>query len=156
MSLRRPRTCIPRNTLAIAIRVLAIGHTGTPSGRALVSNQMPGYFVVDLPSLGGTLSEGRHVDTRGVVAGLSDLPGGTTRRAVLWIDGVPRDLGTFGGPNSAVVFTDFPNRGPVVGIAETSVVDPRNEAFSCPEFFPGFRPPEPVSSAAASSGRTAP
>lgn len=138
MTVNSIRILITRSTLAIALLAFATV-APTPNVRASTSGQASSYRIVDLPSLGGLISEGRHVNTRGVVAGFSDLAGGTTRHAVLWIDGLPQDLRTLGGLNSAVVFTDFPDNGPVVGIAETSETDPRNEAFSCPEFFPGFR-----------------
>jgi hypothetical protein len=46
MTLIRPRPCILRNTVAIPILVLAIGHTGIASVRALISSQTASYFVV--------------------------------------------------------------------------------------------------------------
>jgi probable HAF family extracellular repeat protein len=130
MTVRHLRKAIVRGTLTIALSLLALWATHVATVPVLTRGQTPSYLVIDLPSLTpGTVSEGRHVNNEGVVSGLSHESRGA-RRATAWIDGQPHDLGTLGGPHSAVIFTDFTGGGPIVGIAETGLVDPRNEAFS--------------------------
>ena len=138
MTVKHPRTAIVRGTVAIAASLLALGISRVGVLPALTQERSPRYFVVDLEPLGSGASEGRHVSNNGVVSGLSDIDG-PFRRATIWIDRQPQDLGTLGGPHSAVIFTDFPHGGPIVGIAETGIVDDRREAFSCSSFFPGGR-----------------
>jgi probable HAF family extracellular repeat protein len=48
----------------------------------------------------------------------------------IWV-GTPIDLGTLGGPNSAVAWPNKNNRGQISGIAETADMNPFNEAWSC-------------------------
>jgi len=133
------RKTISRAALAIPAAIFVIGTTPVENASAL-RQATPRYFVTDLPSLGGPTSEGRNIDNSGMVAGISDLPGGATRHAVRWLREEIRDLGTLGGPNSAVLWTDRNHGRTIIGIAEGDEVDPRNEAFSCSEFFPGGRP----------------
>jgi probable HAF family extracellular repeat protein len=94
------------------------------------------YHVVTLESLGGLSSGGNSINDVGVVAGYSNLPGDTTRHAMLWVYGLPFDLGTLGGPNSSVAWPVKNNRGIIAGIAETDEIDPNDEAWSCANFFP--------------------
>lgn len=93
------------------------------------------YSVVSLVSLGGTMSGASSVNDRGWVSGFSTLPGDQTQHAVLWRNGQKFDLGTLGGPNSSVSWPNH-NRRTVVGIAETSDIDPLGETWSCAAFFP--------------------
>jgi probable HAF family extracellular repeat protein len=95
------------------------------------------YDVVDLPSLGGTRSQGNSVNNRGWVAGFSRLPADQSRRATLWRDGALTDLGTLGGPNSSVGWPVKNNRGIVVGISQTAMPEPLGERWSCSAFFTG-------------------
>ncbi len=91
------------------------------------------YQVVKLPSLGGTLSRGLAINSQGWVAGWSDLPDGT-RRAVLWQNATSiLNLGTLGGPGSGstVPWPGLNDQGMVVGISQTSLVDPLDEDWSC-------------------------
>lgn len=102
------------------------------------SNAPPEYSVVKYESsLGGTNSRGYAINNRGWVAGFSNEAGNTSRHAVLWRDGALTDLGTLGGPNSAVFWPGINNRGLVVGIAQTADPEPLGEAWSCSAFFPG-------------------
>lgn len=94
------------------------------------------YHVITLESLGGTDSGGNSINDVGVVAGYSNLPGDTTRHAMLWVYGLPFDLGTLGGPGSSVVWPAKNNRGIITGIAETADIDPNDEAWSCSAFIP--------------------
>jgi probable HAF family extracellular repeat protein len=95
------------------------------------------YTITELGSLGGTSSAGSSINNQGWVAGFSNLPGDGFTHATLWRDGSAHDLGTLGGPNSAVLWPVKNNRGIVVGVAETADMDPRRELWSCSFFFPG-------------------
>lgn len=68
--------------------------------------------------------------------GFTNLPGDTTEHATAWLYGLKFDLGTLGGPNSAVVFSDHNDFGKIVGVSETSAIDPLGEHWSCSAFFP--------------------
>lgn len=46
-------------------------------------------------------------------------------------------LGNLGGPNSAVLFNSRSNNGEIVGVSETSKMQPLGEYWSCSFFFPG-------------------
>jgi len=94
------------------------------------------YRVTYLAGLGGTSSAGHSINNRGWVAGYSDLPGDRTRHASLWKDRAAIDLGTLGGPNSAVLWPVKNVRGTVTGIAQTAERDPLGERWSCAAFFP--------------------
>jgi probable HAF family extracellular repeat protein len=101
--------------------------------------QVPQYQVtMYTTSLGGTLSRGMAINDGGLVAGWSNKADGT-RHAALWQDGVITDLLTLGGPNSTVPWPGLNNEGMVVGISQTSLVDPLNEDWSCEAgaFLPG-------------------
>lgn len=137
MTLRYSRAGMVRWCAVIAASVVALvsRFAVTP---ALTQEQTSRYVVVDLEPLGSGISEGRHVSNNGVVSGLSDIDG-PFRRATAWVDGLPTDLGTLGGPHSAVIFGDFSHPRMIVGIAETAIADAQREAFSCSNFFPGGR-----------------
>jgi probable HAF family extracellular repeat protein len=95
------------------------------------------YTITDLPSLGGANSRANSINNRGWLAGFSNLTGNQMRHAALWRDGALTDLGTLGGPNSAVTWSVKSNSGLVVGIAQTSTPDPLGEAWSSAAFYPG-------------------
>jgi probable HAF family extracellular repeat protein len=88
------------------------------------------YEVVRLPSLGGTQSRGMAINQEGLVAGWSNQADGT-RRAVLWRDGVIKNLGKLGGPSSTVPWPGLNDNGMVVGISHTDEVDPLDEDWAC-------------------------
>jgi probable HAF family extracellular repeat protein len=94
------------------------------------------YQVRQLGSLGGTTSAGNGINDRAWVMGASNLSGDQTTHATLWRDGATVDLGTLGGPNSAVLWPVKNNAGLIVGVAETPEIDPLGEAWSCSFFFP--------------------
>jgi probable HAF family extracellular repeat protein len=93
------------------------------------------YRVLNLGTLGGTSSSGNTINNLGWALGGANLPGDATQHATLWIEGLKLDLGTLGGPNSDIVWPNMNDRGEIVGISETSDVDPLGEAFSCPAVF---------------------
>ena len=95
------------------------------------------YTISDLPSLGGTNSRANSINDRGWLAGYSNLAGDQSRHAALWRDTVLTDLGTLGGPNSAVTWSVKANSGIISGISQTSQPDPLGEAWSSAAFYPG-------------------
>src|SRR5215467_16382009 len=60
------------------------------------------YTVIDLGTLGGTIGYAGAVNNKGWAAGAATLPGDTAQHAVLWRKDRKINIGTFGGPNSAV------------------------------------------------------
>jgi probable HAF family extracellular repeat protein len=102
------------------------------------TRQSPSHYrVVNLGTLGGSSSFGNTINNLGWAMGSANLPGNTTEHATLWLDGFQLDLGTLGGPNSDIIFPNRNDRGEIVGIAETSAMDPLGEAWSCGlAFFP--------------------
>ena len=93
------------------------------------------YEIVELdPAEGGTAATPSSINDRRWVTGTSELPG--VVHATLWRRGEPDDLGTLGGPNSAVLWPNKDTDGLVVGVAETRRLDPRGEQWSCSAFFP--------------------
>jgi probable HAF family extracellular repeat protein len=106
-------------------------------GCGLFAAAQPQYTIEDLPSLGGTNSRANSINNREWLAGYSNLPGNQTRHAALWRDEAITDLGTLGGPNSAVTWSVKSNSGLVVGIAQTATPQPLGEAWSSAAFYPG-------------------
>jgi len=127
------RTAILKGFLVIAL-VLAAG-VSAPA-HAEHRHGTTQYVITELGSLHGTSSAGSSINNLGWVAGVSNLPGDKVVRATLWRNGIPINLGTLGGPNSAVLWPVKNDRGIVVGVAETADLDPREELWSCSFFFP--------------------
>jgi probable HAF family extracellular repeat protein len=101
-----------------------------PSASEAVLQATATYQIAKLPSLGGTLSRGMAINDRGIVAGWSNRADGL-RHAALWRDGVITDLLTLGGPSSTVAWPGLNDQGTVVGISQTTDVDPFDEDWSC-------------------------
>jgi probable HAF family extracellular repeat protein len=120
----------------LAAGLLAGAIAAGGAGASQVGSGDVEYSVTNLPSLGGTSSVGFSVNNRGWVAGRSNLPGNQSRHATLWRNGRLTDLGTLGGPNSAVLWPVKNVRGIVTGIAQTNEPDPLGETWSCGFFFP--------------------
>ena len=93
------------------------------------------YYVFNLGAPLGGNSGPVGINDIGWSSGSSNLTGDGTTHAELWV-GAPFDLGTLGGPNSAVAWPNHSVRGEVVGIAETADADPLQENWSCSAFFP--------------------
>ena len=91
------------------------------------------YHIVTLPS--PTAAAAISINSVGWVSGVANQPGNLTQHAVVWINGHEIDLGTLGGPNSAVEWPNNNDRA-VVGIAETAAPQPLGEQWSCSDFFP--------------------
>jgi probable HAF family extracellular repeat protein len=105
--------------LATPVRLAAQGEMQAPRH----------YTVTDLGTLGGSFSTALGNNNKGLVTGLSSLPGDQNAHAFLWRKGVMTDLGTLGGPNSVPAFAPPNERGEVGGGAETSTPDPNGEDF---------------------------
>jgi probable HAF family extracellular repeat protein len=113
------------------------GHSVVPSSIRTASSGS-GYTIAVLPSLGGTNSAANSLNGRGWPMGTSFLSGNATMHAALWEGNSVTDLGTLGGPNSAVEWPVENDRGYVSGISETSRKDPLGEStsWSCHAFLP--------------------
>ena len=95
------------------------------------------YRVVSLGvPLGGSAAGAAAINNLGWVAGDSNLAGDASQHAELWVYGYPIDMGTLGGPNSAVLWPGLNIRGEAVGISDTGASDPLGESWSCGAFFP--------------------
>jgi probable HAF family extracellular repeat protein len=105
-------------------------------GLLAASQHQQQYTITDLPSLGGTNSRANSINNRTWLAGYSNLAGDQSRHAALWRQGALTDLGTLGGPNSAVTWSVEANSGIVAGIAQTATPDPLGEAWSSAAFYP--------------------
>jgi probable HAF family extracellular repeat protein len=86
------------------------------------------YIVKDLGSLGGSFAAAGGISNTGWIEGYSLLPGDNEYHEFLYHDGVMKDLGTLGGPDS---FSEYRpnNRGDAGGQSETSAFDPNGEDF---------------------------
>lgn len=116
--------------LAAVASPLVIAQTQTES-------ESTQYQVLNLGvPLGGSVSADNGVNVLGWSAGESNLTGDATVHAVLWISAWPFDLGTLGGPNSAVLWPGLNNLGEVVGVSDTPDMDPYGETWSCGAFLP--------------------
>src|SRR5215472_1292726 len=82
-------------------------------------------------------SRANSINDRIWLAGYSNLAGNQSRHAALWRQGALTDLGTLGGPNSAVTFSVKSDLGIVAGISQTGTPDPLGEAWSSAAFYPG-------------------
>lgn len=87
------------------------------------------YYVINLGAPGGISAAAASINNLGWIAG-DNFVTATTEHAELWM-GVPVDLGTLGGPNSAVAWPNKNTVGQIVGISETADVDLLGENWSC-------------------------
>ena len=122
------KTFFARSLLSAAV-LFALGAHGDAFAQAR-------YTLHNLPTLGGTSSTGNSINNRGWVTGRSNLAGNQSRHATLWRGDALTDLGTLGGPNSAVIWPVKNLQGIVSGIAQTGEPDPLHENWSCSFFFP--------------------
>ena len=125
----KPKTCISVTVIAF-LSVLAVSIR-------LSAQERPGpthYRVIDLGTLGGTVSSGNAINNVGWVTGNSNEAGNAVQLATLWLYGFQVPLGTLGGPSSDVAWPVKNNFGIISGISENGKHDPLNESFSCPVF----------------------
>jgi probable HAF family extracellular repeat protein len=88
------------------------------------------YYLLTLDSLGGNVSFAININDSGQASGTSLLSSGDVEHAQIW-EYPPHtiDLGTLGGPNSAIFQYNHGAAGQFVGWSETSNTDPYDENF---------------------------
>jgi probable HAF family extracellular repeat protein len=134
-------------TSALAAAILAACASNAPlPGTQTVGSAAPAYgseqyTVVNLGTLGGASSGASSINNRAWISGLSSLPGSSSYiHAALWQRNEKiTDLGTLGGPNSAVEWPVKNNSGLISGISETAAPQKLGEIWSCAAAF--FAPP---------------
>ena len=122
---------------AAAVSAACSGGTApAPASTAEALTEAGRYVLVPLGSLGGTSSQGNSINDLGWVGGLSALAGNKTVHATIWRGRTPADLGTLGGPNSAILWPSKNVIGLAAGVSETDQDQPLGERWSCNFFFP--------------------
>ena len=110
---------------------------GAPLASPLAGQNTAGmpkhYRVIDLGTLGGSVSSGNAINNAGWVMGSSNTASGS-QLATVWLYGFQLPLGTLGGPSSDIAWPVKNNYGLFSGVSETGKHDPLNETFSCPAF----------------------
>lgn len=88
------------------------------------------YDLLTLDSLGGVVDFAININTSGQASGTSLLSGNTILHAQAWTRPPSTiDLGTLGGPNSAIFQYNHGAAGQFVGWSETSATDPNAENY---------------------------
>src|SRR6202040_3809947 len=131
---RKKRSTIMKSAiLTCAAAMLSLAPAANPACAAAAPKSTGVYDVASLGNpLGGSYGQGSSITNRGEVAGFDALPGNTVMHAVRWRNGyAPQDLGTLGGPNSAVAWPNRNDSGAMAGVAETSTTQPNGEYWSC-------------------------
>lgn len=105
-------------------------HITQPGSDARFKKNATHYELVVLDALGGSVSFAANINSSGQASGSSLLSGNQVFHAQIWED-PPRtiDLGTLGGPNSAVFQYNHGSTGQFVGWSETAGTDPNDENF---------------------------
>jgi probable HAF family extracellular repeat protein len=131
-------TSLKLSKLTLTVVVLIALVTGVAAQSA--PQQPGGYLVFALPdTLGGTASGANAINDLGWPMGFADRSGNSSAEAVAWIEGRMVKLGTLGGPNSSVEWEGVKNnKGLIVGVSDTSIVQPFGEQWSC--YLAGFLP----------------
>jgi probable HAF family extracellular repeat protein len=127
----KPKTLMHR---AIGIALLVSGTQAALAQQSPEARANAHYAVFTLGSLGGSASSGNTINEFGWPLGNSNLAGDIETHAAIWIGTRPFDLGTLGGPNSAVDWPVHNRHGVIAGIAETTAT--MDENWSCSAFFP--------------------
>lgn len=88
------------------------------------------YDLVTLDSLGGSVNFAININSSGQASGTSLLSGNQILHAQIWIKPPhTTDLGTLGGPNSAIFQYNHGRAGQFVGWSETYETDPYDENY---------------------------
>jgi len=102
-------------TMTIGMAGAAIALIVAITGQAApTASSAQRYSVVDLGTLGGTVSEGAGISHPGLISGFAATAAGVTD-AALWRDGQIVDLGTLGGMSAVAI--DVNPRGQAVGLS---------------------------------------
>ncbi len=100
------------------------------TGSNVRSPRVPHYRLLTLHSLGGSVSFAINVNADGQASGTSLLSGNQILHAQIWRQPPgTTDLGTLGGPNSAIFQYNHGRAGQFVGWSETSATDPYDENY---------------------------
>jgi len=121
-------------TAAVAGMSLALGTAAAFAGAQSHAPAKPAHYTVYTleNSLGGTFAQGTSIDEKNEIGGFGTLPGDTVMHALLWRAKLkPKDLGTLGGPNSAIAWPNKNEHGIYAGISETNQDNPLGESWSC-------------------------
>jgi len=130
-------------TTAMLAMVAAGAATPFPAQSAPKPRKLDHYEVYSLPNpLGGTYAQGTSINLENDIAGFATLPGNAVMHAMLWRNRArPKDMGTLGGPNSAVAWPNRNDNGQYAGVSETAATDQLGEAWSCAEAVFNTAPP---------------
>lgn len=123
-----------RSSMGIVMCVAAtLATPASASAGSHTAAKVNHYTVYKLDnSLGGTFAQGTSVDEKNEIAGFGTLPGDTVMHALLWRAKLkPQDLGTLGGPNSAIAWPNKNEHEVFAGISETADDNPLGETWSC-------------------------
>ncbi len=140
MTLRILTPALAAAILAACTSNAAMPGTQTTGGGAPAYGSVT-YTVVNLGTLGGASSGASSINDRAWISGLSSLPASSPYiHATLWkANERIIDLGTLGGPNSAVDWPVKNTNGLISGISETAAPQQLGEIWSCAAAF--FPPP---------------
>lgn len=121
-------------SVAFAIVSLFFTSNALAGDKRLDGQPVSPYLVFTLPdTLGGTVGGANAINDLGWPMGFVTTAGNTNVEAVAWIEGRMVKLGALrGGANSNIAWESVKNnQGLIVGISDTSEVQPRGEVFSC-------------------------
>lgn len=118
-----------RNRRCAFLAVIAVALAGLSTSHVQSQESRHNYYVFNLGAPSGISAAAASINNVGWIAG-DNFVSATTEHAELWL-GVPVDLGTLGGANSAVGWPNKNTHGQLVGISETADVDPLGENWSC-------------------------
>jgi probable HAF family extracellular repeat protein len=124
-----------RLMLASGVLLAATSHGDELDAAGTGLTELPTYRVVNLAARGGPTNSANSINEQTLIAGYTDAPDGASRHATLWFFGFRSDLGTLGGPNSNVAWPVKNRIGLIAGIAQTDIVEPLGQTWSCRSFF---------------------
>jgi probable HAF family extracellular repeat protein len=103
----------------VALIVTVPPSLGTALSQATTQN----YQAINLGApLGGSFAIAAGISDGGFLGGYANLPNNTSQHALLWLPGSTKDLGTFGGTNSALL-------NQFAGFSETAAQDSLGQDF---------------------------
>jgi len=116
------------NSLALTLAVAAMTMSHLLAAPAAESSPAQ-HFVFTLGAAGGISAAAASINNLGWIAG-GKFTSATAEPAELWV-GAPSHLGTLGGPNRALAWTNQNTNGQTVGICETAEGNALGEDWSC-------------------------